>query len=670
MSRRPLAVSLPRRLLALVLAGCALGPATGQATARLDALSMSLEELTAVRILATPKFAEDAEHSPSSVSILTAAEIRSFGWRTLADVLRSLQGFNVTEDHTYAYGGVRGVSAPGDYRQRFQVLIDGMSVNENVYASASVDSAFPLDLELVERIEVIRGPSASVYGGDSMFGVVNVVTRSLDGGEASLAAGSGRHLEGRVARGGQTDGGLGYLLSASGFRAHGHSLAFPDIAAGGYDGTARELRGETGGRLFARLRSSDWRATLVHSERDRVVPTGSYETEFNDPAHRERDDYTLAEFAADQSADAHTTLHQRVYVGSYRYRGNFPYAAPSYHLNRDGAEGRWWGLEGRLVSRALAGQRWTLGFEYRDNLRQYQKNADLGNSCYDASLALLPGACLDSRTSSHLASLYAQDEISLSRQTLLTAGLRFDHRSRGGGQWSPRLGLVHETEGAGIFKLLYATAFRDPSAYERFYSAPTFDYGNPAVHSEHMRSLEAAWEKRLGNGRLSASAYFFRLHDMIAPDASGIVRNSRALTGRGLELELEQRWAERFSLRAGYTLQLPSGEGGRPDNAPRQMFKANLAAELGGGFHGGLEAQHVTRRLAASGTQAVGAYTLVNLNLRYQPPARRWALSLGLYNLLDRRFSDPMAEDSTIAGPRWSMPQLGRTALLRGSVDF
>ena len=168
MSRQPPAVSKRRaaaapRLLGLVLAGWALCPANGQAAARLDALSMSLEELTAVRILATPKFAEDAEHSPSSVSILTAAEIRSFGWRTLADVLRSLQGFNVPEAHTYAYGGVRGVSAPGDYRQRGQVLIDGMSVNENVYASVPVDSAFPLDLELVERIEVIRGPSASVF---------------------------------------------------------------------------------------------------------------------------------------------------------------------------------------------------------------------------------------------------------------------------------------------------------------------------------------------------------------------------------------------------------------------------------------------------------------------------------------------------------------------------
>ena len=140
-----------QRLLGALLAA-ALAPLPVQAAVRVDGIAMSLEELAEVRILATPKFAEDAEHSPSAIAIVTRADIRTFGWRTLADVLRSLQGFNITEDHTYAYGGVRGVSAPGDYRQRFQVLIDGMSVNENVYASAPVDSTFPLDLELVERI--------------------------------------------------------------------------------------------------------------------------------------------------------------------------------------------------------------------------------------------------------------------------------------------------------------------------------------------------------------------------------------------------------------------------------------------------------------------------------------------------------------------------------------
>jgi iron complex outermembrane receptor protein len=94
-------VPVPRlRVLAALLAAT-LAPLPALAAARLDGIAMSLEELAEVRILATPKFAEDAEHSPSAIAIVTRADIRTFGWRTLADVLRSLQGFTVTDDHTY-----------------------------------------------------------------------------------------------------------------------------------------------------------------------------------------------------------------------------------------------------------------------------------------------------------------------------------------------------------------------------------------------------------------------------------------------------------------------------------------------------------------------------------------------------------------------------------------
>lgn len=659
------------RLAPVVLALCALSPANGHASEKLDPIGMSLEELVAVHILSTPKFAEDAEHSPSVISIVTAADIRSFGWQTLADVLRTLQGFTITDDHTYAYAGVRGVSAPGDYRQRFQVLIDGMSINENVFASVPVDSAFPLDLDLVERIEVIRGPSASVYGGDSMFGVVNVITRSGSsignrGGEASLSLGSGRSRQGRVSLGGESASGIGYLVSVGGNQAEGRNLRFPEMAVAGLDPVASQVRGETGGRLFAQLRASDWRATLIHSDRDRIVPTGSYATDFNDPAHRERDAFTLAEFATEQTLNASTTLHQRIYAGEYIYRGKFPYTYPPYLINRDDTRGNWWGVEGRMVSRAWSGQRWTVGMEYKDNYRQRQLNTDVGSGCFGIG----PERCLDSNAGSRLFNIYAQDEIALTQQTLLTVGLRYDRNTTTPNRLSPRLGLVHDAAHSGIFKVLYASAFRDPTAFERFYTTPTYRYGNPDIRSEQMQSVEGSWEKRIGNGRFSTTLYLFRIHRLIAQDASGIVHNSAPLTGRGIEMEYEQRWLDRVSLRTGYTLQESKINGQQMDNAPLHMFKANLGIDLGRGFVAGLEGQHLTHRLTALGAQTVGAYSIVNLNLRYLPAGHGWEMALGLYNLFDTRFSDPAANDTTVAGPRASLPQTGRTALLKATLYF
>jgi len=175
-----------REAVSVLLASLLFGLATP--CAAIDAIDAPLEELLKINIVSAPKFAENPDQIPSHISVLTAEDIRQYGWRTLSDALRTLQGLNVTDDHTYSYAGVRGISQPGDYRPRLQILIDGMSINENIFASAPGDSAFPLDIGLIERIEVIRGPSAAVYGGDAMFGVINVVTRSGQGlgAEASL----------------------------------------------------------------------------------------------------------------------------------------------------------------------------------------------------------------------------------------------------------------------------------------------------------------------------------------------------------------------------------------------------------------------------------------------------------------------------------------------------
>ena len=632
----------------------------------------SLEDLLKVRVISTPKFALNAEFTPSSVSVLTRKEIRAYGWRTLADALRTLNGYAVTNDHTYSYVGARGVSSPGDYRSRLQVLVDGIPTNENIFGSASFDGAFPIDIDLVEQIEVVRGPSASVYGGDSTFGVINVITRSggsLQGTEVSLARGSGKASEGRVTWGTLTEAGTDIVLSYTGAYSSGHKLNFPDMANAGLDSVAYGVEAAQSGKFFARVRSDNWRATLLHSQRDEIVPTGSYETLFNDNRHREADNYTLAEVANDHKLNRENTLHTRLYAGKYSYKGDFPYDYPPYVLNQDRVTGQWWGLESRLLNTTWQGQRWTAGIEYKGNTRQNQKNIDAGHGCYGIS----DTACLDDRRKSSQFSFYAQDEITIGDSTYLTLGLRHDRQSDMPGHWSPRLGLVHQNDSGGIFKFLYATAFSDPTVYQRFYKTPTFSVGNPDLLPERMRSIDLSWEQRLGaRTRLTSSLYFFRIQDLLGIDAAtGLSANLPDVIGRGLELELQHRWQNDAALRIGYTLQQPSTASTYIENVARHSLRGNFSFPVfSTQWLAGLEGQLLSRRQTGDSGSWVAGYGVANANLTYQPAGKKWDLALGVYNLFDHQYDDPVGLDTILAGRRDRMLQIGRTFRLKFTASF
>ena len=632
----------------------------------LDAIALNLEDLAKVRILSTPKFAENPEQIPSVVSVLRREDIRLYGWRTLGDALRSLQGFNITNDHAYQYAGVRGISPPGDFRPRLQVLIDGNSVIENIYASALLDSAFPLDLDLVERIEVMRGPSASVYGGDAMFGVVNVITRTgthLGGREAALALGSGEALRGRLSWGGAL-GEADMVVSATGFDADGQTLAFGSLG--------RDVHGlgqETGRQLFLSARGADWRFTLLHGDRDRSVPTGSYGSIVDDPGHRERDRMTVADWSGEWRLDDLTRLHQRVFVGDYRYDGQFPIdhssdvPPDSRVVNRDQVKGNWLGYEGRVESRAWAGQKVTLGLEFKRDTRRSQENDDVGYGCYPGS----PDSCLDSNPGRNQFTLYLQDEIQVGTAGLVTAGLRHDRVSDYGGFWNPRLGYVHDAGAAGLFKALLATGFRTPSAYETDYVG----YGNPDLTSESMQSLELAWEKRLdARSRFTATLYGFRIEDLVGTDAgssSDQAVNGSTVRATGVELEYQRQWDNRAQLRAGYSLQRARNADGVLDNSPRHLFKLNAALPLGRpGLMAGAELQWVSERDAGQGSAASDDFFLANLNFSYAPLGAPWEASLGLYNLFDQAYEDPVTHDNV----GWTMPQVGRSVRLKAVYRF
>src|SRR5207248_303969 len=80
-----------------------------------DLTALSLEDLTQVKVYSASRHLEGSREAPSVVSIISSKEISQYGWRTLADALRSLRGFYTAYDRNYSYLGVRGFLRSGDY---------------------------------------------------------------------------------------------------------------------------------------------------------------------------------------------------------------------------------------------------------------------------------------------------------------------------------------------------------------------------------------------------------------------------------------------------------------------------------------------------------------------------------------------------------------------------
>src|SRR5260370_20721835 len=123
------------------------------------------------------RFTKKTGGAPASISVVTAEEIQKHGYRPLAAGMRSVRGFFVINDRNYSYVGVRGFSRPGDYNARILFLLDGHRVNDNIFDGAYVGTEFPVDVDLIERIEIIRCPSSSVYGTAAFIAVCNVITK-------------------------------------------------------------------------------------------------------------------------------------------------------------------------------------------------------------------------------------------------------------------------------------------------------------------------------------------------------------------------------------------------------------------------------------------------------------------------------------------------------------
>jgi outer membrane receptor for ferrienterochelin and colicins len=641
-----------------------------------DLTKLSLDDLTKVQVetvYGASKFEQKVTRAPSSVTIITADEIQKYGYRTLADLLRSVPGFYVNYDRQDAYIGVRSVSRPSDYNSLLLTLVDGHRVNDNVYDGTYIDGEFLIDFDLIDRVEIIRGPGSSLYGTDAFFAVINIITKrggDLKGTEVSLSAGGQESYEGRVSYGQQFKSGLEVLLSESFNDSKGNrQLFYPEFNSPATNfGITRDTDGSRFHKSLVSASYKDFTFQAAYDFWEKWIPTASFGTVFGDSRTKSSNNRAYTELQYKHTFGESWVVDARAYYDWYWYDAVYVYdysgtGVQPFTLNQDYALGNWWGY-GLSVSRPVLEKHYvTLGTEEIFNTKQVQGNYDL------QPYALY----LYDRRSSIVSAVYLQDEFSIRKNLVLSAGLRYDRYSTFGGTLNPRLALIFTPAENTAIKLLYGQAFHAPDDFEIYYDAVGYE-ANLALKPETIKTTELVFERYFHKyTSLSASGFYNVIGGLISQTTdpkTGKIQyvNLENVHGEGLEFQLSEKRPSGWEGRLSYTVQNSHSllDGDNLENSPKHLAKINLIAPLlSKKLFASFEGQEVSRQESVKET-FVGGYFVANATVFSKDMFGRLQASVSLYNLFNKRYADPVGNEFR----QDSIPQDGRNFRVKLAYRF
>lgn len=641
---------LTRRALPILVLSLALGALAAEMNTKPQAADLTelpleaLMDIEVPKVYGASKLEQRATEAPASVTVITADEIKKYGHRTLADVLRNVQGFNVSYDRNYAFLGARGVSL-GDFNSRILLLVDGHRVNNNLTDGAFLGTEFILDVDLIDRVEIIRGPGSVLYGNNAFFGVISVITRQgrqLNGAEVSGEYASFDTYKGRGTYGKLFTNGVQVLVSGTYYDSAGPEKLFYrefNTPAQNY-GVARNMDGDSFGNFFGSLGYGDFALEGAFNRREKVNPTALFapSTAFNDPRLRTIDERGYASLKYLHSFPEVVDVTAQVYYDRNDFQIGYPEATTA-RLFKDEQAGEWWGAELQLNKRLFERHVITLGAEYRDDFLQEQRGY------YEDTGPTTPVNRRDRQ--SH--GVYAQGDFAVLTNLHLNGGVRYDQYGDFDPAFNPRLALIYHPWEKSTFKAIYGTAFRAPNFTEL--SDPRF----PDIKPEEITGYELVYEQEIGRHlRSSLSGFYNQMNDLIVFD-SGRFTNFDAET-KGLELALEGFWASGIRGRASYSLQdtRNSSVTWEMPDSPNHLLKFNLSVPLvRDKLFASLEFHYTSNRrslhnttdaadqpITVQGDNAAG-FGVVNFTLFSQNLVKNLDLSASVYNLLDRKYGDP-----------------------------
>lgn len=585
-----------RRLIPLAVALLAVLPAVAEDNRR---------ELAPVVVTAT-RTSVSAEHTLAPVTIIDRAEIERSMAVDVAELLRFHGGIEVARNG--GPGQVTSVFIRGAESDHTLVLLDGVRINAGTTGAAAIQNVSP---DIVERIEIVKGPRAALYGSEAVGGVINIITRKdTSGVRARAESGGGRYGTRKAA---------GELALAGDLAAGGVNVSwldtdgFPTFEASdddaGYDNLTVDGWGQTElGQ--ARLSARYWRA---HG-------TTEYADFFLLPVRQQYTD-SMGELRleADPTDAWQTRLSlSRVIDKIDQGRGAFN---PSDFTRTD---------------------RYELDWQNDFTLRPWLELVAGFNGSREQTSGTIFGTPLEKRPGSgdvhqDVDALYLQSIGQLGRHRFVAAVRRTDHEVFGAeNSWNLDYGL---DLGRGLrFTASAGRAFRAPSSLDLYGFG-----GNPDLDPEISQSWDFNFIQRIGDRQtLRIGAFKNRIKDLIEfvfTDPANFIgenRNVEKARITGTEVAYEYR-GEHWQIRGEATVQDPrdrtTGEKllRRADN----LFTLTIVRQIGA-HEIGLNFLTTDDRLDF-GDQTLAGYALLNLSARAQL-SRHLNLRAKVENLLDKDY--------------------------------
>ena len=567
---------------------------------------LSLEQLSNIVVHSVSRRDEPLARAASSIYVISGEDIRRSGATSLPEALRLAPNLQVARVDAVQYA----ISARGfnnTLANKLLVLIDGRTVYTPLF-SGTFWEVQDLMLEDIERIEVISGPGATLWGANAVNGVINVITRPASATQGTLVAATAGELQREAAA------------------RHGGK-----IGAGHYRFYAKQVRRDhttlpTGApvRDQADHTQIGFRTDWARAADGFTLQGDAYGGEIDQaPDARELAGANLlARWTRDLGQGSALRL-QAYYDQTYRHHpGTFKEELHTFDTE----------LQHSLERRGRHRPMWGFGLRYyRDKVEN------------SPSLAFLPA-----NRSLERNHLFVQDEISLGERVDLTLGAKVETNTYTDAEFLPSARLGWRPSAEHLVWSAVSRAVRAPSRIDREFfipgNAPFALAGGPQFQSEISNVYELGYRGQPSARASWSATAFYHDHDKVrsvSPQAGGaVVANDREGHTKGIEAWAGWRVSEAWRLQAGYThletrlrvregaidTQAPSSIGSDPKYWWHLRSTHDLAAAW--------DLDVMLRHVDGVANRGVPAYTAVDARLAWHA-ARRVELSLLVQNLFD-----------------------------------